>query len=186
MYDYAAVMGSKGGVGKSTVAKAIYLEWTRQGKRVNVMDGDPQQHLQGFADNHKKHDEYDHTIIDTAGIWSQSNEQLIQQMAKNNGLIIVLFQPSDDDLKETVMMTRRLEKGGVLDKAVFTVNCTYRDLDNESKGYCKKLIELGLEINLNLNVCKYGFQRLNEIKYAQNKGKGRQQTSRFMHEVGLI
>ena len=135
---YISIMGSKGGVGKSTIAKAIYLELSSKGRKVGGMDGDTQKHFQKLLDSSTSHEDNDHIIIDTTGVWSESNQELITEMLKHDGLIIVPFLPSDDDVKEALMMARRLDGFDMLNRTVFVMNRVLREFDNDIKLYSAK------------------------------------------------
>lgn len=174
-----AIMASKGGVGKSALARMFHKELTRQGYKVNGKDGDTQQHFNAYMSTQPSFENPDVTIVDTQGAWTSDNESLIHHIKNDNYKIIVPFKPSDEDLKEALLMAQRLKKMDALNNAVFVVNETYRDFDAEAKSFCDRLREHGLIVS------KWQFQDLRAIQRGQNTGKAQKQVQRFLHEQGI-
>lgn len=173
-------MGSKGGVGKSALAKMFHKELTRQGHAVNGKDGDPQQHFKAYLDNQLEHSNPDITIVDTQGAWTTDNQQLIEIMiGESNKLIIVPFKPSDEDIKEALVMASRLREMNALAFTTFVLNESPKDFDSESKRFSDKLRNQGL------NVSKWQFQDLVAFRRGTNTGKAQNQVQRFLHEQGI-
>lgn len=176
---YLAFMASKGGVGKSALAKMFHQELTRQGHKVNGKDSDPQQHFRSYLNSQTEHDTPDVVLIDTQGAWTTDNKELVQLLSTENHKIIVPFKPGDDEVKEALVMAKRLKEMNALDNAVFVVNEAPRDFDPECREYADQLKEYGL------NVSKWQFQDLKDMRKTQNKGKAQKQIQRFLHEQGI-
>lgn len=174
-----ALMASKGGVGKSVIAKMLHQELTRQGRLVNGKDSDPQQHFREFLNTQPQHTKPDIVIIDTQGAWTSDNKQLVQLLSSEEHKIIVPFKPSDEDVKEALVMAKRLKDMGALENTVFVGNESYRDSDPDSREYAKQLKEYGLTVS------KWQFQDLKAFKKGQNTGKAQKQIQRFLHEQGI-
>ena len=96
--------GDKGGVGKSTLA-ALLTEWfLSKGKQVNLIDADPNQTTQMWADKCQdcgykvSTPDAPVTIVDTAGTSGSSLTMYIRKA----DIIVVPFQPHVADLETVV------------------------------------------------------------------------------------
>ncbi|MCD9492650.1 AAA family ATPase [Photobacterium phosphoreum] len=139
---FLCLMASKGGVGKSTICKQLARELHRIGRTVAALDYDPQKHLDRFVDANPamfKAEYAEYVVVDTQGVHSKKNIEIINAMLTKNALIIVPFRPSEDDYIEALTMRDRLKELGALDKAVFVANACYRETDKDVLHYSSLL-----------------------------------------------
>jgi cellulose biosynthesis protein BcsQ len=98
-----AITNEKGGTGKSTIACLLIEYLNHLKKKVQLIDTDPIQTSQTWANNCKKEDRQvsrtpaDYQIIDTAG----SSGSAITWLAQAD-LILVPFRPHYADLQTTI------------------------------------------------------------------------------------
>jgi len=95
------ITGNKGGTGKTTVAALLTEYLTYQGKKVNLIDTDPNQALQSWINNCQEEGHgvssrfpVDYQIIDTAGVSGGSETYL-----KRADIMLVPFIPHYVDLQ---------------------------------------------------------------------------------------
>ncbi|HGO5304493.1 TPA: ParA family protein [Vibrio harveyi] len=178
---YIIFMAHKGGVGKSTMSKQFSRELHRLGKVIEGQDYDPQQHFARFMEVNSylftKQEEAEYVVVDTQGAHTQTNIDIMQGMQHEDALFVVLFRPTEDDYKETLVIRDRLKAQGVLDKALFVVNGCYRENDKDVKEFKERLRDT-------VKVAQSVFvQRKNYAKEPDSKVRG--EISRFLHEAVL-
>ncbi|MDF5168640.1 ParA family protein [Vibrio parahaemolyticus] len=137
MAKYILLMASKGGVGKSVICKQISRELHRLGNKVTAMDYDPQQHFARFANlnDYMFAEDGDYIVVDTQGAHTETNIQIMEAMKEEDAKIVVPLRPTDDEYTEALRMRDRLEKFGLLDKAVFVINGAYRVTHKDVKKF---------------------------------------------------
>lgn len=173
-------LSGKGGVGKSTLAKMMYLELTSRGHVVNCKDGDPQQHLKRFVESRPNQDgDAAFTLVDTQGAWTVDNIELLKLVKAEDHRIIIPFKSSNDDLDSAATMYNRLKSLDALDHAVFVANETASEFDADAMRYMKSLRDMGA------NVSKWQFQDLKAFTRVQPIGKAKKQVQRFLHEQNI-
>lgn len=178
---YIIFMAHKGGVGKSTMSKQCSRELHRIGKAIEGQDYDPQQHFARFMEvnSYLFSDEElaEYVIVDTQGAHTQTNVEIMQGMKNENALFVILFRPTEDDYKETLVIRDRLKAQGILDKALFVINGCYRENDKDVKEFKERLSDT-------VKVANSVFvQRKNYAKEPDSKVRG--EISRFLHEAVL-
>jgi cellulose biosynthesis protein BcsQ len=125
MKDEALIVftGDKGGVGKSTLA-VLMTEWLlSQGKKVNLVDADPNQTSKIWTEKCEalgykaSFSEAPFTIVDTAGTSGSSLNQYIRKA----DIIVVPFQPHVADLETVVGWFLSINEG-LQSRVVFVPN----------------------------------------------------------------
>lgn len=112
----------KGGAGKSTLARALAVHWTKQGDNIAILDADPQASIAnlhnptGVLKNLTVYEETDedniaptvevlktkhqHIIIDTAGFKNRTT--IMACLAAD--LVLIPLKPAAEDLREGIAM----------------------------------------------------------------------------------
>lgn len=121
-----AISSTKGGPGKTTVTGCLADHWAKSGKRVAVLDTDPNQNFTSWFNKRtedafanvslltSEHEdsivreakslaaEHDIVIIDVAGVSSKS----LLYAAGVANLVVIPAQPSEDDLVEAIKTSK--------------------------------------------------------------------------------
>ena len=124
---------SKGGTGKTTLAAGLATYWHKQGKKVGLVDADPNANLtrwfgKGHLENIPLTSEPDESaIIDAIDTLANANELILvdiagfgnQSMVYAIGvstLVVIPSRPSEDDVLEAVKTKRLVENASRLTK----------------------------------------------------------------------
>lgn len=137
-----AVVSQKGGAGKTTVALNLAAAFAAEGKRILLVDADPQQTAQDWAairatpppfqvvglakpvlhrDLPKMAADYDHVVIDGA----PRNYEVARSAVAAADLVLIPVQPSGADFwasRETVSLVKELRNFKELQKSAFVVS----------------------------------------------------------------
>ncbi|AUW07361.1 AAA family ATPase [Vibrio campbellii] len=113
------LIGSKGGVGKSTLVN--YIAWvlrTVYKKKVSVCNLDFQNHVQVV-----NHDDADFLIFDTVGAYAERTTNLLNKLKNDpNATVICPMGTGINDRKEYRFTVDQMMKYGLLDKTTFVMN----------------------------------------------------------------
>ncbi|KLL02218.1 MAG: ParA family protein [Mycoplasmataceae bacterium RC_NB112A] len=187
-----ACLSQKGGGGKSTLARAIAVELTKQKKQVLLIDLDIQQKTsQEWAERRKQQkikplincqsypffdekllkSDYDYLIID--GPAKISKESLL--IAKHSNLIIQPVRPSLDDLNPAIREFNGLFKSGIpKNNLTFLINAVGSvKMEKNTREYLKQtnyyIFPISLEEKVSYQEAQnYGLS-IREVKYKRLK-----------------
>ncbi|EGR0997158.1 ParA family protein [Vibrio parahaemolyticus] len=157
---FILLMASKGGVGKSVLAKQFSRELFRLGHSLEMVDYDPQQHFAKFAEANPaifcENGEF--VIIDTQGAHTETNVQLMEAMKDEDAVIVVPFKPTDDEYTEALRMRNRLKDHGLLNKAVFVANGVLRANDKDAKMY-RELLSSSVKVSKSMFIQRKAYAK---------------------------
>jgi chromosome partitioning protein len=175
-----AILSQKGGGGKSTIARTLAVELTKQKQNVLLLDLDIQQKTSSEWSERRKRKNikpfincqsfpyfppellkknYDYLIIDAPARISRESLEI----AKQANLIIQPVRPSLDDLNPAIREFHALTKAGIpKNKLAFVINCI--NSNAEEKNTREYLTEAGYFV--------FSIALLDKVSYreAQNQG----------------
>lgn len=175
-----AILSQKGGGGKSTIARTLAVELTKQKQNVLLLDLDIQQKTSSeWSERRKRKDikpfincqsfpyfppellkkNYDYLIIDAPARISRESLEI----AKQANLLIQPVRPSLDDLNPAIREFHALAKAGIpKNKLAFVINCI--NSNAEKKNTREYLTEAGYFV--------FSIALLDKVSYreAQNQG----------------
>ena len=101
-----ALAGQKGGSGKSTTAMAIAAEWRARGRRVLVVDADPQGSLRTWAEVAAEAGHPAPTVVAMGS--SMYRKDQLPALAEGYDIVVIDCPPRHDEIQRAALMVAEL------------------------------------------------------------------------------